>query len=108
MQIDLPHQLGQIEAKRRMQARIGDLAGYIPGGMAEVHSAWPEEYRMALDVAAMGQQVAATIEVEDRVVRLNLQLPMMLRFASGAIEAAIQRKGSELLLGDPSGPSAKA
>nr|WP_299597350.1 polyhydroxyalkanoic acid system family protein [Sphingomonas bacterium] len=101
MQIDLPHRLGRVEAKRRMQARIGDLAGYMPGGVAEVHSAWPEEYRMALDVAAMGQKVVARIEVEERIVRLNLELPMMLRFASSAIEAVIQRKGSELLLGEP-------
>jgi hypothetical protein len=101
MQIDLPHQLGRVEAKRRIQSRIGELAGHMPGGVAEVSSAWPEEYRMALDVAAMGQQVAATIEVEERIVRLNLQLPMMLRFASGALEAVIQRKGSELLLGEP-------
>lgn len=101
MQIDLPHQLGRVEAKRRIQSRIGELAGHMPGGVAEVHSAWPEDYRMAMDVAAMGQQVAATIEVEERVVRLNLQLPMMLRFASGAIEAMIQRKCSELLLGSP-------
>ena len=101
MQIDLPHQLGRIEAKRRMQARIGELAGHMPGGVAEVRSAWPEEYRLALDVAAMGQQVAATIEVEERVVRLNLELPLMLSFASGAIEAMIRRKGGDLLLGAP-------
>jgi len=101
MQIDLPHQLGQVEAKRRIQSRLGDLAGYMPGGVAEVRSAWPEDYRMALNVAAMGQQVAATIDVGEQVVRLNLELPMMLRFASGAIEAAIQRKGGELLLGPP-------
>jgi hypothetical protein len=102
MQIDLPHQLGRIEAKRRIQSRIGELAGHMPGGMAEVRTAWPEEYRLALDVAAMGQQVAAKIDVDEHVVRLDLQLPMMLRFASGAIEAAIQRKGGELLLGDSS------
>ena len=82
-----------------MQSRIGELAGHMPGGMAEVKSSWPEEYRMTLDITAMGQSVSATIDVEDRVVHLNLQLPMMLSFAAGAIEAVIQRKGSELLLG---------
>jgi hypothetical protein len=101
MQIDLPHRLGRAEAKRRIQSRLGELAGHMPGGVAEVRSAWPEEYRMALDVAAMGQQVAATIQIEEQVVRLNLELPLMLRFASGVIEAAIQRKGGELLLGEP-------
>jgi hypothetical protein len=99
-QIDLPHRLGREEAKRRMQSRIGELAGHMPGGMTEVRSSWPQDYRMALDITAMGQSVSATIDVEDRVVRLELELPMMLRFASGAIEAVIQRKGGDLLLGD--------
>lgn len=108
MQIDLPHQLGRAEAKRRIQSRIGELAGYIPGGAAEVNSSWPEEYRLALDVAAMGQKVDATIEVEERIVRLNLELPMMLRFASGAIEAVIQRKGGDLLLGGNSAEPPKS
>jgi len=83
-----------------MQARIGELPGHIPGGVADVRSSWPEEYRMALEVAALGQRVSAVLDVEDRRIRINLELPPMLRFASGAIEAAVQRKGRALLLGD--------
>ena len=98
-QIDLPHELGREEAKRRMQARIGELPGHIPGGMAEVRSSWAADYRMAIEVAALGQQVSAVLDVEDRRIRISLELPLMLRFASGAIEAAVQRKGRDLLLG---------
>ena len=101
-QIDLPHELGRDEARRRMQARIGDLPDHIPGGIAEVRASWPGDYRMALEVAALGQQVSAMLDVEDRRIRISLELPLMLRFASGAIEAAVQRKGRELLLGDGS------
>jgi len=99
-QIDLPHTLGRDEARRRMQARIGELPAHIPGGVADVRSSWPADYRMALEVAALGQRVAAVIDVEDRLIRVSLELPPMLRFASGAIEAAVQRKGRDLLLGD--------
>jgi hypothetical protein len=99
-QIDLPHTLGREEARRRMQARIGELPGHIPGGVADVRASWPEEYRMALDVSALGQSVSAMLTVEERMIRISLELPPMLRFASGAIETAVQRKGRELLLGD--------
>jgi hypothetical protein len=99
-QIDLPHTLGRDEARSRMKARTGDLPNHIPGGVADVRSSWPEDYQMALSVAALGQTVSGTLDVEDRRIRISLELPPMLRFASGAIEAAVQRKGRELLLGD--------
>ncbi|MDB5717412.1 MAG: hypothetical protein JWM38_839 [Sphingomonas bacterium] len=57
---------------------------------------------MALEVAAMGQRLSATLDVEDRLIRVSLVLPPMLGFMSGAISAAVQRKGAELLLGDKS------
>ena len=99
-QIDVPHKLGKAEAKRRMQARIGELASHIPGGAAQVHSAWTGEDRMELKVEALGQKLSATLDVEDKVIRVALNLPLMLSFASGAIEAAVRSKGKELLLGD--------
>ena len=98
--IDLPHKLSRAEVRRRMQTRIGELPAHIPGGVAEVRSSWPSEDRMALGVAAMGQTLATTIDIEDHVVRVSLTLPPMLSFFSGAITAAVQRKGGKLLLGD--------
>jgi hypothetical protein len=100
-QIDLPHTLGREEARRRIKARIGELPGHMPGGAAEVRSSWPDEYRMALDVAALGQSVSAMLDIEESRIRISLELPPMLRFAAGAIEAAIRRKGDSLLLRAP-------
>ena len=101
-EIDIPHAIGREEARRRMQARVGELPAHIPGGVAEVESSWPEPYRMNLSASAMGQRLTATIDVEETRVRVRFDLPPMLRFASGAIEAAVRRKGGELLLGDAS------
>jgi hypothetical protein len=100
-QIQVPHKLGKAEAKRRMKARIGDLGSHIPGGAAQVRSSWTDEDTMALEVEAMGQKVSATMKVEDNAIQVALTLPMMLSFASGAIEAAVRSKGSDLLLGGP-------
>ncbi len=98
--IDIRHHLGRAEAKRRIAGRIGDLPQHIPGGIAQVTSSWPGEDRMALTVVAMGQKVAATLDIEDSLVRVQLELPLMLSFMSGAITAALERKGGELLLSD--------
>jgi hypothetical protein len=95
--IDVPHKLGRAGARARMKARVGDLAGHIPGGFAEVKSAWPSEDEMALNVRAMGQEIVATLEVLDSVVRVHLILPPMLGFFSGAIEAAVKEGGTRML-----------
>jgi len=95
--IDVPHRLGRDAARDRMKARIGELAGHLPGGMAEVSSSWPEPYVMALDLSAIGQRVAARLLVEDARVRVHLDLPPMLAMFSGAIEAAVAKGGARLL-----------
>jgi hypothetical protein len=93
--VALPHQLGAQEAKRRMQSRIGQLRDHIPGG-AQVESSWTGD-RMHLSVRAMGQDVRAHIDVEEKLVRLELQLPPALSFLAGQVEGLIRRRGAELL-----------
>ncbi|HEX8445856.1 MAG TPA: polyhydroxyalkanoic acid system family protein [Sphingomonas sp.] len=98
--IDLPHSLGREEARRRIRSRIGELPAHIPGGVATVQSRWDGEDRMTMQVAAMGQEVTATLDIQDAVVRVSLILPAMLSFFTGAITAGVKAKGADLLLGD--------
>ena len=95
IQVDLPHKLGAAEAKRRIEGGIGRLKDFIPGG-AEVRSAWTGD-RLGLQITAMGQEVNAQIDVRDTHVRVELLLPPALAFFGKAIEAALRRKGGDLL-----------
>ena len=95
IKVDLPHKLGAQEAKRRLQNGLGTLKDHIPGG-AEVRSSWQDD-RMNLQVAAMGQEVRATLDVEESLVRLQVLLPPMLSFLAKPIEALLRRQGAELL-----------
>ena len=95
--IDVPHRLGQAGARERLRTRVGELAGHIPGGMADVTSSWSSENEMVLDIAAMGQRVAARLEVMESVVRVHLVLPPMLALFSGLIGAAVRDQGGRLL-----------
>jgi hypothetical protein len=94
--VDLPHSLGIEEAKRRMQGGIGKLKDHIPGGAAEVRSSW-EGDRMQLLVQAMGQEVDARIDVQDRLVRVEVLLPPMLGFFGKQIEGLLKSKGGQML-----------
>jgi putative polyhydroxyalkanoate system protein len=95
IEVDLPHQLGKDEARRRIANNVHKLQEHIPGG-AQVQSGWTGD-QLNLDVAAMGQSVMATIDVMDSKVHLKVLLPPMLGMFSGIIQGALQKKGSVLL-----------
>jgi len=93
--VDLPHNLGKDEARRRIANNIHKLQEHIPGG-AQVQSGWAGD-QLNLDVAAMGQTVTAAIDVMEDRVHLKVLLPGMLGMFAGVIQAALQRKGGVLL-----------
>ena len=100
--IDVPHKLGRAAARERLRTRSGELASHMPGGVAEVQSSWASEDEMHLDITAMGQTIAARLEVQDTLVRVHLVLPPMLSFFSGLIGNAV-REGGERMLEDKRG-----
>jgi len=93
--VDLPHNLGKDEARRRIANNIHKLQEHIPGG-ATVQSGWNGD-QLNLQVAAMGEAVNATIDVQETKVHLKVPLPGMLGMFSGLVQAALQKKGSVLL-----------
>ena len=93
--VDLPHNLGKDEARRRIANNLHKLQEHIPGG-ARVKSGWTGD-QLNLDVAAMGQTVAATIDIMENKVHLKVLLPGMLGMFAGVVQAALQRKGGALL-----------
>lgn len=94
--VDLPHKLGVEEAKRRMQGGIGRLKDHVPGGAAEVETSWTGD-RMHLRVQAMGQEVVGHVDVEERLVRLEVSLPPFLSFFASKVESLMRSRGGELL-----------
>lgn len=95
IELDLPHNLGKDEARRRIADNIHRLTDHIPGG-ANVQSGWTGD-RLDLNVAAMGEQVHAAMEVLDTRVHVRFTLPGMLGMFSGVIAGALKAKGGMLL-----------
>jgi putative polyhydroxyalkanoate system protein len=95
IEVDLPHKLGKDEARRRIADNVHKLQEHIPGG-AQVQSGWVGD-QLNLDVAALGQQVTATIDVAESSVKVRMLLPGMLGMFAGPIQAALKKKGSVLL-----------
>ncbi|MBW8785242.1 MAG: polyhydroxyalkanoic acid system family protein [Novosphingobium sp.] len=97
MRVAIPHQLGKAEARRRLQSRGHEIGSFMPGGIADVAVTWPSQDRMAMNVGAMGQQVAATVDIEEHQVWVDVQLPPALSFFGPVIQGAIEQQGRKLL-----------
>ena len=95
IEVDLPHNLGKDEARRRIANNVDRLQDHIPGG-AQVESGWAGD-QLNLRVQALGEAVQSTIDVEDAKVRVRVLLPGVLGMFSGLIQGALQKKGSVLL-----------
>ena len=93
--VDLPHNLGAEEAKRRLRAGIGNLTDQLPGG-AQVESGWDGD-RMNLSVQALGQSVDSRNDVGERLVRFEVVLPGILGMFAGKVEGLLRKNGSVLL-----------
>ena len=95
IEVDLPHNLGKDEARRRIANNIHRLHEHIPGG-AHVETGWAGD-QLNLRVQALGEAVQSTIDVEETKVRVRLLLPGMLGVFAGPIQAMLQKKGGLLL-----------
>lgn len=97
MRFTIPHGLGREEVRRRFHARSHEIAGQIPGGVADVTTGWPSEDRMTLDIAALGQKLRGRIDIEDSEVAFEFDLPPALGFIEPMIRKAVESKGQKLL-----------
>lgn len=104
MRVPIKHDLSKEEVRRRLRERMPELPDHMPGGAAEMTSEWPNEDCMRLGVTAMGQTVRVGIEIEERQVIVELDLPPMLSFFKPLIAAAVADKGTKLLSGPRNGP----
>jgi hypothetical protein len=93
--VDVPHNLGAAEARKRVQANLHKLAGKLPAG-ATVTPAWEGE-RLKLELAMLSQQVGAWLDIFDNSVRITVNLPPALAFFRQAIEAGLRKSGTALL-----------
>jgi putative polyhydroxyalkanoate system protein len=93
--VTIPHELGRVEARRRVEAGFGDLSRHL-GGLGSVTKAWDGD-RLSFSFAAMGQVISGAIDVADHAVRLEVLLPNMLAMLAGKVKGRLQKEGQLLL-----------
>ena len=93
--VSIPHSLGKEEARRRLQTGLGQAASSLPVLKIEEES-WADD-RLTFSVRALGQVASGTIDVDEKLVRLQVVLPWMLAKFARAVQSAINARGRSLL-----------
>lgn len=97
MRIAIPHTLGKAEVHRRLQSRTGEIADFIPGGLAQVESDWVDDDHLAIGITAMGQFIPCDVHIEDSTMVVEIELPSQLSFVAGMIEKGVRSTGMKML-----------
>jgi putative polyhydroxyalkanoate system protein len=96
--VSIPHELGRMEARRRIEAGVGQLTSQV-GAVGELRQAW-EGDTLRFSLQAIGQTVTGTIAVAERDVRLEVHLPGIFAMIANKVKGRLQSQG-QILLGPP-------
>lgn len=95
MVVSIPHALGKAEAARRLKSGLERTT--LGGPMLSIEQQRWSEAGMTFSARALGQTVPGTLDVEDDVVRLTIELPWMLQTFAAALQTALIGRARLLL-----------
>jgi len=96
LSISIPHQLGRVEARRRIETGFANLVRQLPGGGGTVSERWDGD-RLFFSVSGLGQSVSGVVDVLDGAVKMELQLPEILGLLASGLKGRLQKAGQLLL-----------
>ena len=97
MRVAIPHDLDPAVVRERLKGRSHEIAGHVPGGMAQVGSSWPSEDPMQMEISAMGQRLVGNISILPSEVVIEMDLPGMLAFMEPMISSTIRTQAQKVL-----------
>jgi len=97
--VNIPHNLGKEEARRRIEQGFGrvrqQMAGAI-GGMLAFQERW-EGDRLHFEGGALGQKMTGRLDVLPDSVQIQLDLPAILAALADRVVETLKSEGRKLL-----------
>lgn len=93
--IDIPHELGRVAARERLEQGIGQVAAAVPGGSLRSHH-W-EGDTLTFEIEAMGQRMGAKLEVFDTRIHAIVNLPPLAALFAEKIKTKLSQVRTKLL-----------
>ena len=94
--VNVPHDLGRDEARRRLETGFGRIREQIGGKSLAFEERWEGE-RLHFNAGAFGQKVSGRVDVLDKSVRIEVDLPWMLASIAEKLQGRLQKAGTLLL-----------
>ena len=94
--VNLPHDLGRDEARRRLQTGFGRIREQIAGQALHFEERWEGE-RLHFNAGALGQKISGRVDVFEKSVRVEVDLPWILATIAEKLQGRIQKEGTLLL-----------
>jgi hypothetical protein len=94
--VSIPHSLGRQEAKRRLDSGISRLRPELAGLVSSLDYSW-ETDRLNFRASAMWQTIAGAIEVLDDAVRIEIELPSVMRLLADTVTNQVRGRGLAML-----------
>jgi hypothetical protein len=93
--VNIPHQLGRAEARRRIETGFAKIVHLLPGA-GNCSERWDGD-RLVFSATALGQTVSGIVDVRDAEVAMEIELPGVLGMLAGALKDRLQKAGQGLL-----------
>lgn len=94
--VSIPHRLGLVEARRRLDSGIGRLQPELNALLSGLDYHW-EGDTLNFVASAMWQRITGRIEVLDEAVRVEIDLPWIMRLLRDTIAKRVCGRGGALL-----------
>jgi hypothetical protein len=101
--VSIPHQLGRQEAKRRLESGISRIRPELAGLVNTLDYDWDGD-DLNFRAVAMWQTITGRIEVLEDAVRIEIELPWMMRLLGDTILKQVRGRGLAMLE-KPPGPA---
>ena len=95
--VNIPHDLGRDEARRRLENGFGRIRDQIGALGVSVQERW-EGDRLHFGGGRFGQKIAGRIDILPDSVRVEVDLPWILASIAEKVQGRLQKEG-QLLLG---------
>ncbi|MBC7826791.1 MAG: polyhydroxyalkanoic acid system family protein [Chitinophagaceae bacterium] len=96
LEMSIPHNLSQQEAKRRIQELLPKMKSDYADQIKDLHEEWKDNTGK-FSFSIMGFAVSGTLNVNESTVDLDGNLPFAATFFKGKIKSVIQEKAQEIL-----------
>ena len=96
--VTLSHDIGEVEARRRLREGFGKIKSSLAGGMVFAFSEeWASDNQLRFEAKGLGQTITGVIDVFPQHVRIEAVLPGVLASLAEIITGKLEKEGTLLL-----------